>query len=196
MALINNVPATNGIIRTAPMILKDVADIVLFHLMINTDSSDCAHFINLHGYKRWHRFNAYIFTELLSDIKSRTIDQFNTQIKVDNKYPGYSFSDLLDHLKTWDKVVLEDIDKLEILRIEYMHKKHVGIELIHCALNILECIHEKTIRQMDSLKKASTETNYFNKSEEISDELHKKYKRKEEDRKSYIAKYFKERKHK
>lgn len=157
-------------------VLEDIDSIMLFHCMLNDKAMKACHAMGYNGFKRMHRYNDRCFMEYHIQVSNEAYDKYRMMLETKTSEFDYKPSDIMDHLTKWDAKLAEDIKKLAMLNNEYREAAGKGNCIAEEAMHVMCRNYEKVGRW----HKRFLETKSMHDVHELDDEIHAKYKAKEE----------------
>lgn len=159
-------------------LLKELADICLEQLMLNSDAYICSIETNMQGYKRLHRYLSKKFHDLYLKIQKEAVERYGRVIPSDIEFSVYKPKNMKNHLNQWNSKIEE-------------HLKHVGLIIkgifeadgyICCtAQEIQKCLFKHYIKNERAIHKFEDCDWSYEVIYEHDEKLHRKMKDKEHD---------------
>ena len=157
-------------------IYESIGKILTIHCKLNRLAMSKMQAMGYNGFKRWHRYRSRQFFELKLCLTNELYDKFRITPNFKDYELTYPPTSIEEHLKSWDKALLDAIKELGTLNKEYYE-----LTGVNC------CIIEKTIHKMTRdyekvgrLLKRFIESDWLTLDMHIvDDKLHEKYKVKE-----------------
>lgn len=169
---------TKSMSDSVKAIFESVHKVILTHCKLNKKAMCAAHALGYNGFKRWHRYRSRCFFDLDVKLSNELFDKFRIRADFKDYELNYSPTSLEEHLKSWQKAILDGIQELGTLNKEFMEQTGTQNCTIDCALKKLSKDYEKVCR----ILKRFTESDWLSLDMHIvDDKLHDKYKRKEEE---------------
>jgi hypothetical protein len=162
----------NNYNKTPSDILTQIANICLYHLMLNCEAMKKCQSMNYQGFKRKHRCNSHIFLKFLNCIENYSIDMYENELKTDVNSLEYNPTNIKKHLEIWNAEIMKSVDDLGILNKKFMDVTGFNCKMAEKIKDHLFKDHHKIIRWY---KHVDNGIIMF----EIDSKLHEKYKEKE-----------------
>ncbi len=155
---------------------ESIARILTTHCKLNMIAMSKMQVLSYNGFKRWHRYRSRQFHELKLCLANELYDKFRIAPTFKDYEITYSPANVEEHLKSWDKALLDAIQELGTLNKEYYEVVGVNCCMIEKAMGKMMRDYEKVGR----LLKRFTESDWLTLDMHIVDnKLHEKYKTKE-----------------
>lgn len=155
---------------------ESVAKILTTHCKLNMIAMSKMQALGYNGFKRWHRYRSRQFHELKLCLANELYDKFRITPTFKDYEITYSPASVEEHLKSWDKALLDTIQELGALNKEYYEVVGVNCCMIEKTMHKMMRDYEKVGR----LLKRFTESDWLTLDMHIVDNnLHEKYKAKE-----------------
>lgn len=168
---------TKTMAESVKALFESVHKVLLAHCKLNKKAMCAAHALGYNGFKRWHRYRSRCFFDLDVKLANELFDRFRIMADFKDYELNYSPSTLEEHLKAWQKAILEGVQELGALGKEYFSQTGTRCCVIDCAMEKMGKDYERVCR----LLKRFTESDWLTIDMHIvDDKLHDKYKRKEE----------------
>lgn len=146
------------------------------HCKLNALAMCAMQSLGYNGFKRWHRYRSKQFFDLKLKLANELFDHFKVKADFKETEVTYSPASVEEHLKSWEKALLDGIQELGTLAKSYFDLTGMECEIISCAMKKLAHDHEKVSRYL----KRFTESDWLALDMHIVDDhLHEKYKCKE-----------------
>lgn len=157
-------------------LFEAVSKVLVTHCKLNEIAMSRMHILGYNGFKRWHRYRSREFFELRLCLATELYDRFRLTPNFKDYEITYSPAGMEEHLKSWDKALLDGIQELGTLNKRYYELAGVGCCVIEEAMGKLMKDYEKVGR----LWKRFAESDWLTLDMHIVDDaLHAKYKEKE-----------------
>jgi uncharacterized protein YozE (UPF0346 family) len=161
-------------------LFESVHKVLLTHCKLNDKAMCAAQALGYNGFKRWHRYRSKCFFDLDTKLANELFDKFSIRADFKDYEVAYSPSALDEHLKAWQKAILDGIQTLGTLDKEFYDQTGMMCGVIGCAMKKMSKDYEKVSRYI----RRFTESDWLTLDMHIvDDKLHKKYKAKEEGQK-------------
>ena len=174
---INQPEETKTMAENVKALFESVHKVLSVHCKLNKHAMSALQSINYNGFKRWHRYRSKQLFELDIKLANELFDRFRIKPDFKDYELSYNPASVEDHLKSWEKALLDGVQELGELSKKYEELTGMSCEVIRCALKELVYDHEKVGRYIRR----------FNESDWLAldmhivdDKLHDKYKLKEE----------------
>lgn len=155
---------------------ESICKILSVHCKLNKIAMSKMQIMGYNGFKRWHRYRSRQFFELKLCLANELYDKFRIAPNFKDYELTYSPSSVEEHLRSWDKALLDAIQELGTLNKEYYQLAGVNCCVIENAMHKIVRDYEKVGR----LLKRFTESDWLTLDMHIvDDKLHEKYKEKE-----------------
>jgi len=142
----------NGNGKTPVALLKKAAEYMTKRFMFNDKSKDVTHFMNLQGFKRWHRFNTREDMEAIMQIKSHIIDHYHEMPELVIEALDYNATDLKSHLDAW-----EDMDEKFITDLSQLKTDLIVPGNYHVEACLIQGILDKIFTELKYLERVKNE---------------------------------------
>lgn len=157
-------------------IYKRANKIVSAHCKLNKAAMSAMHALGYNGFKRWHRYRSSQFYHICLWLENEAFDKFRVQGNFKGDEVSYSPSDMQEHLRSWDKALVEGSAELGDLQKELFNLTGDKSLAFEKALEILE----KDFKRTGRLLKRFYESDWLALDMHTADEaIHAKYKKKE-----------------
>lgn len=151
--------------------------ILTTHCKLNRIAMSRLHVMGYNGFKRWHRYRSREFFEMKLCLANELYDKFRISPNFKDYEITYSPINVEEHLKSWDKALLDGIQELGTLNKRYYELTGVN----SCALEKTMCWLMRDYEKVGRLLKRFTESDWLTLDmHTVDDRLHEKYKEKEE----------------
>lgn len=157
--------------------LSELGDICLEELMLSSDAYICMIKLNMHGYKRLHRYLSKKFHDFYLRVQNNSLESTGRAIDNNSSFEIYTVKDLKEHLIKWNEKLEIHLKKVgEIIRGIFEEEGYISCT----AQEIQRCLFKNLIKNERAIRKFedcgwSHETIY------VHDKyLHEKIKNKEE----------------
>ena len=166
----------NNMVDTISELYESIHQIICIHCKLNKLAMVITHNLNYNGFKRWHRCRARKFFELDLKLRNELLDKFRIKADFKDYDVTYSPSNIEEHIKLWDKSLLDAIEELGTLSKKYNDETGTVCAVIDCAL----CELVKDYEKVGRLIKRFNDSDWLTLDIHIvDDKIHKKYKKKE-----------------
>jgi len=153
-------------------------NILCIHTKLNILSMSALQSMGYNGFKRWHRCRVRDFMELKLKLRCEMYDKFRIKPSFNDVEVNYDPTSMEEHLKSWDKALLDGIQELGNISKEFYQIAGISCEIAKCAMHKMMKDYEKVGRY----HKRFTESDWLTLDMHIIDDsLHCKYKAKEEE---------------
>lgn len=143
---------------------------------LNKLAMNATHSLGYNGFKRWHRCRSRQFFEMKLCLANELFDRFRIVANFKDYEVNYTPMNIEEHLKSWEKTVLESVMELGEINKGYFELTGLECEIVKCAMHKLTRDYEKIGR----LIRRFTESDWLTLDMHIvDDKLHCKYKSKE-----------------
>ena len=133
--------------------------------------------LGYNGFKRWHRYRARQYFEYKMCLANELFDKFRIVADFKDYEVNYSPASLEEHLKSWEKAILEAIEELGSINKDYFEVTGMSCKIVKRTMRKMMRDYEKLGR----LIKRFNESDWLTLDMHIvDDKLHCKYKEKEE----------------
>lgn len=157
-------------------IYEAIGKVLTIHCKLNKLAMSKMQVMGYNGFKRWHRYRSRQFFELKLCLANELYDKFRISPNFKDYELTYSPANVEEHLKSWDKALLDAIQELGTLNKEYYELAGVNCCIIEKAM----CKMMRDYEKVGRLLKRFTESDWLTLDMHIVDnKLHKKYKAKE-----------------
>lgn len=155
---------------------ESVSKVLDTHCKLNYCAMTSMHSMGYNGFKRWHRYRSNQFHNLKLCLANELYDKFRIKAEFKSYELTYSPTSMEEHLKSWDKAILDSIQELGTLNKEYYQETGMECKVIKCTLHKMVKDYEKIGRYL----KRFTESDWLTLDMHIVDEkIHEHYKCKE-----------------
>lgn len=159
------------------MLFESMHKVVSLHCKLNKMAMCAAQSLGYNGFKRWHRHNARQFFDYDIKLANEIFNRFRIKAGFKDYDVSYSPSGIDEHLKSWEKALLEGIQELGELGKSYYELTGMECCAASSALKDMAHDHEKVCRYI----KRFMESDWLAIDMHIVDDrLHEKYKQNEE----------------
>ena len=177
MEIYKNQIETRNMNETVIQLYEDICKIFTINSKINNAAMCKMQSLGYNGFKRWHRYRSREFNELRFCLENELYDKFRIVPTFKEYEVDYSPKDMEEHLKSWDKELLDSIRNLGELNQRYYELIGINCKIIEKAIHKIIRDYEKVGR----LIKRFTESDWLTLDMHIvDDKIHCKYKGKEE----------------
>ena len=157
-------------------IYEEIGKVLTIHCKLNKLAMSKMQVMGYNGFKRWHRYRSRQFFELKLCLANELYDKFRISPNFKDYELTYSPTSVEEHLKSWDKALLDGIQELGTLNKEYYELAGVNYSIVEKAISKMMRDYEKVGR----LLKRFTESDWLTLDMHVvDDKLHEKYKCKE-----------------
>ena len=178
MAELINYTSNGTMAEQVKSIYENVCRILTTHCKINKLAMRSLQAMGYNGFKRWHRYRSRQFFEWKLCLANELFDKFRIIADFKDYEVNYSPTSIDEHLKSWEKVILESIQELGTINKDYFKLTGISCKLAECAM----CELVKDYEKIGRLIKRFTESDWLTLDMHIVDDyLHAKYKAKEEE---------------
>ena len=155
---------------------ESIAKILTTHCKLNMIAMSKMQVLGYNGFKRWHRYRSRQFHEMKLCLANELYDKFRIAPIFKDYEITYSPASMEEHLKSWDKALLDTIQELGTYNQEYYELIGMNSRIIKKAMCKIMCDYEKVGR----LLKRFNESDWLTLDMHVvDDKLHEKYKEKE-----------------
>ena len=156
---------------------ENINKILTIHCKLNKMAMNSCHSLGYNGFKRWHRYRSIEFFELKICLANELFDKFRIKSNFKEYELNYSPNSIEEHLKSWDKALLDAIQELGNLNKKYYEETGMNCKIIECSLHKMIKDYEKVGRYL----KRFNESDWLTLDMHIvDDKIHEHYKCKEE----------------
>lgn len=156
---------------------ENINKILTIHCKLNKMAMNACHSLGYNGFKRWHRYRSRQFFELKICLANELFDKFRIKSNFKEYELNYSPNSIEEHLKSWDKTLLDAIQELGNLNKKYYEETGMNCKIIECSLRKMIKDYEKVGRYL----KRFNESDWLTLDMHIvDDKIHEHYKCKEE----------------
>lgn len=159
-------------------LFKELADICLEELMLSSDAYVCMIEMNMHGYKRLHRYLSKKFHDFYLALQRESVEKFGIAIPSDNQYEVYKPKNLKHHLEQWNEKLEEHLKSVGII-IKGIFDEEGYISCV--AQDIQKCLFKNYIKNERAIHKFKDCDWSYEMIYEHDNYLHKKMKEREHD---------------
>lgn len=147
------------------------------HCTLNKMAMAATQSLGYNGFKRWHRCNSKCLFDSGIKLANALYDKFRIKAEFSGYELTYEPKSLEEHLRSWEKALLDGIQELGTVQKEYCELSGMRSEVLDCSLSTLTHDYEKVGRYL----KRFSESDWLALDMHIVDDrLHDKYKEKEE----------------
>lgn len=82
-----------------------LGEICLEELMLSSDAYICMIKMNLHGYKRLHRYLSKKFHDLFLQTQCKSIENFGISLDIPERFEQYHADNIKHHLEKWNDIL-------------------------------------------------------------------------------------------
>ena len=158
-------------------IFDSIHKVLSVHCKVNALAMSAMQSMGYNGFKRWHRYRSKQIFDLKLKLANELFDRFRIKAEFKEQEVSYSPASLDEHLRAWEKALLDGIQELGTLGKSYYELTGMKCEIVDCALKELAHDYEKVGRYI----KRFTESDWLALDMHIvDDKLHEKYKCMEE----------------
>lgn len=159
-----------------------LSKICLDELMISSEAYVCMIELNLHGYKRLHRFLSKEFQNFYLEVQKDAYEKIDETLSSEYEYRSYKPENLKEHLETWTEILKKHLKEVgEIIKGIFEEEGYIPC--------IAQEVQKVLFRNLIKNERAIDKFNDCNWSYEIIYEhdkyLHKKIKKLEEEKHNY-----------
>ena len=155
-----------------------VYKVLSVHCKLNVLAMNAAQSLGYNGFKRWHRHNAKCLFEKKMCLMNELFDRFRIVADFKEQEISYSPASLDEHLKAWEKALLDGIQELGTLSKEFFSQTGMRGEIAECTMKMLSHDYEKAGRFIKRFNESDWLTLDMHT---VDDQLHEKYKRMEQE---------------
>ena len=153
------------------------AKVLAVHCSVNKMAMGAMQSMGYNGFKRWHRYNSKCLFDCALKLANALFDKFRIKAEFKEYELNYSPASMEEHLKAWEKALLDGMQELGSVQKEYCEQTGMRSEVVDCAIGMIAHDHEKACRYL----KRFTESDWLALDMHIVDDrLHDKYKQKED----------------
>lgn len=157
-------------------IYKRAYNVVSAHCKLNSAAMSAMHALGYNGFKRWHRYRSSQLHSVCLLLENEIFDRFRIQGNFKGDDVSYSPSDMQEHLRSWDKALVDGSAELGALQKELFSLTGDKSPAVENAMEILE----KDFKRTGRLLKRFYESDWLALDMHTADEtIHAKYKEKE-----------------
>lgn len=168
---------TKGMSDTVVEIYRKLYHTLCVHGKLNMLAMTATQSMGYNGFKRWHRYRTRQFLEYKLCARNELYDKFRIVPDFKDVELSYAPTSMEEHLKAWDKALLDAIQELGSINKEYYEVSGVDCSIATCAMKKMMRDYEKVGRYL----KRFTESDWLTLDMHIvDDKLHCKYKEKED----------------
>lgn len=161
---------------------KRLSDICLEELMLSSDAYVCMIELNLHGFKRLHRFLSKEFQNLYLDLQKETFEHTNQVTPSSIEYDKYKPKDLKEHLESWSMILEKHLKEIGII-IKSIFEEHGFIPCV--AQELQKILYRNLIKNERAIKEFEDCDWAYDVIYRYDKHLHKKMKKEEETKHGY-----------
>lgn len=157
-------------------IFNSVHDVISTYKKVSVKSMVIMQHLGYNGFKRWHRYRSKCLFDLELQLMNKLCDEFRITPNFKDLDVSYAPSGIEEHLRNWDKLLLDSVQELGKLNIEFTKQTGMSCELIE------KLIHKfsKDYQKVGKYLKRFNDSDWLTLDIHIVDDcLHKKYKEKE-----------------
>lgn len=157
-------------------IFNSVHDVISTYKKVSIKSMVIMQHLGYNGFKRWHRHRSKCLFDLELQLMNKLCDEFRIMPNFKDLDVSYSATGMEEHLRNWDKLLLDSVQELGKLNIEFTKQTGMSCELIE------KLIHKfsKDYQKVGKYLKRFNDSDWLTLDIHIVDDyLHKKYKEKE-----------------
>lgn len=96
-------------------LLRQLSDICLEELMLSSDAYVCMIKLNMHGYKRLHRYLSKEFQDLYLAFQYESLKNFDRVLSSEIRFETYKIKDIKEHLLTWTDVLKQHLKTVGLI---------------------------------------------------------------------------------
>ncbi len=98
-------------------LLNKLSKICLDELMFSSDAYICMIELNLHGYKRLHRYLSKEFYNLYLELQNKIVEKYDRALPMPKEFKKYTTDSLKEHLEHWTEILKEHLKEVgEIIK--------------------------------------------------------------------------------
>lgn len=170
---------TKTMAESVKELFESIHKVLITHSKLNVKAMCAAQALGYNGFKRWHRYRSRGFFDLDVTLANELFDKFSIRADFKDYELSYSPAGLEEHLKAWQKAILDGIQTVGTLDKEFYDQTGMCCEVTGLAMKILSKDYEKVSRYI----KRFTESDWLTLDMHIvDDKLHDKFKKKEGER--------------
>ena len=157
-------------------IFNSVHDVISTYKKVSIKSMVIMQHLGYNGFKRWHRYKSKCLFDLELQLMNKLCDEFRITPNFKDLDVSYTPSSIEEHLRNWDKLLLDSVQELGKLNIEFTKQTGMPCKLIE------KLIHKfsKDYQKVGKYLKRFNDSDWLTLDIHIVDDcLHKKYKEKE-----------------
>ena len=131
-------------------LLRQLSDICLEELMLSSDAYVCMIKLNMHGYKRLHRYLSKEFQDLYLAFQYESLKNFDRVLSSEIRFETYKTKDIKEHLQNWTEVLKKHIKTVGAIIKEIFENEGY----ISCtAQKLQKILYKNIIKNERALKK-------------------------------------------
>lgn len=158
-------------------IFNSIHDIISTYKKVSIKSMSIMQHLGYNGFKRWHRYRSKCLFDLELQLMNELCDSFRILPNFKDLEVSYSATGMEEHLRNWDKLLLDSIQELGKLNIEFTKQTGTSCKIIEKIMHIFSKDFEKVGRYLNRF----SESDWLSIDMHIVDDyLHQKYKCEEE----------------
>jgi archaellum component FlaC len=160
-------------------IFNSIHDVISTYRKVSIKSMSIMQHLGYNGFKRWHRYRSKCLFEIELKLANKLYDNFRIVPNFKDLDVNYNPSNIEEHLRSWDKLLLDSVQELGKLNIEFTKQTGMSCELIEKSICMLSKDYEKVGRYL----KRFNDSDWLTLDIHIVDEhLHEKFKKLEEEK--------------
>lgn len=135
---------------THSMYLSELGDICLEELMLSSDAYVCMIKLNMHGYKRLHRYLSKKFHDFYLTVQNNSLESTGKAVENNSSFEVYTVKSLKEHLIKWNEKLEIHLKKVgKIIRDIFEEEGYISCT----AQEIQKCLFENLIKNERALQK-------------------------------------------
>lgn len=177
MAELINYNSNGNMAEQVKSLYERICKVLSVHCKVNKLAMIATQSLGYNGFKRWHRYRSRQFFEMKICLANELFDKFRIVADFKDYEVNYSPTSIEEHLKSWEKVILEAIEELGSINKDYFEVTGISCKIAECAM----CKMIRDYEKIGRLIKRFTESDWLTLDMHVvDDKLHCKYKEKEE----------------
>lgn len=130
--------------------LSELGDICLEELMLSSDAYVCMIKLNMHGYKRLHRYLSKEFHDFYLRVQNNSLESTGKAIENNSSFEVYTVKNLKEHLIKWNEKLEVHLKKVsKIIKDIFEEEGYISCT----AQEIQKCLFKNLIRNERALQK-------------------------------------------
>lgn len=163
-------------------ILTEITDITMELSILNFKSMTICQRLGFNGFKRWHKCYAKELFDLSICLELKAFDYYSVNIEPTGEISRYEAKSIIYHFQTFKELLEKALTDIGLLNKEFIDLTGFNAPVVKHIKKILLKQIEKSNRLIFRYKSIGSEATGMHDIHMFDDELHKKYKRKEEER--------------